>query len=62
MLTPDQLAAAAVALIAIVSNVAVIVCLVRTARELGQMRQREAARQREHFWRESPAVDAERRG
>lgn len=61
MCTPELAAAVVVALIAVVSNGAVIVCLVRTTRELRQMRQREAARQREHFWRESPVVDVERR-
>lgn len=56
-----QIAAAAVALIVIVSNIAVLVCLWRALRDLRQMRERDAAFQRENFWRESPVVDIERR-
>ena len=58
----NLIAATVVAGIAIVYNVSVAVYLVRTARELRQMRQRDAAAQRENFWRESPVVDLERRG
>ncbi len=55
------IAAAVVALIAIVSNVAVVICLARTTRELRKMRQLETDLQSENFWRESPFVDLERR-
>lgn len=62
-----QIAASVVALIAIVSDIVVIVCLWRMTRELRQLRQqhditiREAFVQDESVWREVSVVDVERR-
>jgi hypothetical protein len=60
-MTATHIAAALVAILAIGCNLVVVIALVRTARDLREMRRREEARQRGHFWRESPGVLLERR-
>lgn len=48
-----RLAVLAFSVITVVANVVTAIYLVRTNRELRQIRDREAARRMEHFWRAS---------